>query len=469
MRDLGDLWRRCQSGEIRMGDIEGEWKYEKKIVVGDTEYFDNSISDFSLEKPLTASGYSIGNAISKRFDVTLLSQSVSGGERVSVFVRINANINGVTEWFKFGNYSVFEHNIIRGKTKITCFDDVRKLDVRFSVLVEMYDIPSHQVPSIVYLEAICKYLAVEIDPRSIVNTEFIAFTPWNMTAREVLGHIASQNSANATLTDENKLMFVRPINKTPSFEISAIRSLSTSGSVKCGRVIVHFGHGISFSRGDREARAFEFFNPWASSVVREEIHAVISEYTYNSGAFNNVTFDPALELGDTVEIRGVNYELWSVKLNGRMFADVVIPDVDDLVNAGDLDLTQLSMANFEPLILDSFPNEIEYEELPYGLYAVKDSSVSIVHEGNRPITGWYVKEAVTRSTWDTTTANDFLYEVIDNTHVHIIRYLSARTKPRPRLPATIENLPIRGVYATAFNYDSITAVNFADTEIEFID
>jgi hypothetical protein len=115
------------------------------------------------------------------------------------------------------------------------------------------------------------------------------------------------------------------------------------------------------------------------------------------------------------------------------------------------------------------PTQAEFDGIPYYTYWNRhDPNTDVFFKGNHPVVDRFYKVPHFEH-WDATTANDFLYEIIDNTHVHIIRYLSARTKPRPRLPATIENLPIRGVYATTFNYDSITAVNFADAQIEFID
>ena len=65
--------------------------------------------------------------------------------------------------------------------------------------------------------------------------------------------------------------------------------------------------------------------------------------------------------------------------------------------------------------------------------------------------------------YDPTTQEDYLYSIANN-EVSIIRYLGNNL--RPAIPDTIESLPVRRLYTTAFNYSNVEAVYIPDGVIE---
>lgn len=64
-------------------------------------------------------------------------------------------------------------------------------------------------------------------------------------------------------------------------------------------------------------------------------------------------------------------------------------------------------------------------------------------------------------TYEPTAPDDYIYEIIDNEYVAIIFYIG--TSKSPIIPDQIENLPVKVLYETAFNYANIKMVQLPST------
>jgi hypothetical protein len=66
-------------------------------------------------------------------------------------------------------------------------------------------------------------------------------------------------------------------------------------------------------------------NPWATQEIVDGIYEVVSNHTYRPFELTSVDIDPAIELGDTIDVEGELVAFWQVAYTLRMYATISIP------------------------------------------------------------------------------------------------------------------------------------------------
>ena len=325
MRNLGTLWQRCQSGEIT------SWEYQRRLVVDNVQYYDDSIKDLSFNRALLFDRLNTGNVISSELNAVFYPYEwhiIPQHAEITLYIRI-ATANSFTDWFEFGTYQMQRPVFEDKKCRITAYDGLFYIDVDY---LDGTEPPSDiwPKPCTIAIQKILDYMEVQLDPRTELNSAFFVEKPENMTMREVLRYIASQHGGNWCLTEENMLRLVVVSSNEPSLwhiDRSMLKRETRSESHKIDRVTVMIGNeerdtftaGVDFPKFE-----YVFFNPFGSQAVANHVYETLKNYEYNTFSLQSVEIDPALELGDPMDVEGVPVNLWNVAYTLRLYADITI-------------------------------------------------------------------------------------------------------------------------------------------------
>lgn len=328
MRDPGQLWNDCHNGKIE----EGRWEYQRKLVIGDVEYLDEDLLDVKFERGLMDRTISFGNSISATLKASILPhtrQIVNRNSPVIYYVRVIDLNDNVSPWVKFGEFYIDKAKNEFNRWNIECYDAMYKLEVNF---------PKGEYSSSEAVNIIARRMGVQIDSRTNMNVSFTIKNAQEYSMREVLGYIGSMNIGNWHITEEGKLKLTKlSIGKHVQSVLSS-NSMNITGSdtMKFNKVTVKYSSNVDdkyeAGNGDNE---FEIFNPFANQGMADRLLSFFSNYTFFPGIIDSTEVNPAIELGDTIEIEnnGVLFDinLINVSFSDRLYADIETPfDTDKL-------------------------------------------------------------------------------------------------------------------------------------------
>lgn len=338
MRDLGELWKKCQNGEIETG----EWQYERRVFINDgTPYTDELIMDVQYERGLLYNTYTIGNCISSKILLTVLPQansSVRNGDTLRLEVRINTLYDGVTDWHEFGHYSVTKSEEKGTKWSIEGYDAISKLDVNLSQSV--YGTPSWPVNPGYLVNAIANYLGITVDSRTVYDNNIQIKKPENISMRDALTYIAELHGGNWYITETNKLRMVVP--KTtmlrtfstlsteiyvPEINKSNSKSIIREEPLVIDKVAFRYGDAPNdkYEAGNGK-NELELVNPWSSQYAANKVNGLLKNVVYNPFEIKSTEIDPAVELGDQINIEGRSETLWQANYSKRLYANIKLPN-----------------------------------------------------------------------------------------------------------------------------------------------
>lgn len=317
MRNLGKLWRDCHSGEI----LEGRWEYQRKIVIGNVTFEDKDLIDVNFSRGLMAKTISLGNTISASLSAILVpytDQVVYRNSKVEYYVRVIDLDNNVSPWAKFGEFYVDKVEKEFDKYRIECFDAMYLSEDKF---------PRGNYTAKQAVTMIASEMGV-----NIVNlgsfSDFSMKIEQDFTHREILGYVASMNVGNFFINEEGNLKFNKLTISTPVQDIlpSNTKKIVGSESIKFDKVTVKYGSSNEekFVAGTGNIE-FEIFNPFADSQMANRLLNFFEGYTFYPGDMSSTGIDPAIELGDTINVDGLNINLINVSYSTRMYANVDIP------------------------------------------------------------------------------------------------------------------------------------------------
>lgn len=322
MRDLGTLWEQCHNGTIP----RTEWDYERKLTIDGVVYLDENIIKVEQEKGLLGNTISLGNTVSSKLKATVIPYKdhiVNRNSLVKLELRVVTLHNGTSDWYEFGYYYLDSAEKEADKWTIVCYDAMHKLEVPFTE--QSTDVNGA-------LNIILNTLGVSMDPRTSITNNIPLPKADEFTMREVLGYIGSLNFGNWHITEQNKLRLVKLSSYTPVWTVNKSNSkrIIQRPEMTFNKVIVK----TSSNKKDRfiagsGTNEFEIFNPWGSQELADSILSQLSSYTFFPGEVKSTEINPAVELGDTIEIEGNIVNLYQINYSTRMYADISTPDDTD--------------------------------------------------------------------------------------------------------------------------------------------
>jgi len=374
MRDLGELWKKFQDTDTEY------WTFQRRIIVDGDMYYDDDIIDVDRENGLFDEDFSIGRCEIGRFDFTVTQRDgkeIAKGAKVQHQIRriyksnfqrltdknektLTTSDNKIltvkrsrryTEWIDFGTYYVdyAELSGVRVKTvKVECYDAMIFTNQEFASARGTID--DYPMPAKKMLEIISGLINVPLDPRNEISddvevTIFSAVmsesdtpaetpprTP-GITIRTILENIAVSHSENFTITDDEKLRLVIAKNDTPLDVLNLNRRMDSTKSEprQFTKLRMYYNDDGDYYEAGTGDAVLEVLNLFATQKITDNVYKIISEYKYNTFELKDVNIlNPALELGDPIEIDGEQCNLWRVRWSPRLFADITAPTKGDL-------------------------------------------------------------------------------------------------------------------------------------------
>ena len=199
MQQTSDLYKQIWAGN--------HWA-ESKINIAGTDYGQNAIVSMSTTGGLFADDtMSIGGAVAKQIDLVLWNTPATF-PRMAKMIPYYRITNGTqtSEWIQKGVYYIDTRSTDSGLLTIHGYDDMIKADQIWTPSAsQTFPMPMEDA-----LDAIADLMGVEIDPRTQVANYTIPRPELGLTTRNILQYIAVASVGNWIMSDEGKLLLVRP-------------------------------------------------------------------------------------------------------------------------------------------------------------------------------------------------------------------------------------------------------------------
>lgn len=317
---------------------------ECKVEIGGFEFGMDSLITLQTNGALYKNP-SVGNSIARQIDVSLISGDafIPRMAEIKVFVRLVCD-DVASDWIPKGVFYIDTRNVDKETGVLTIHGYDAMLMLEQTYIEDGADITGWPKSMDVVAADIAELIGVEIDERSVLNTNYMVEAPLSYTMREVMGWIAAAHGGNWTITDEGKLRLITLASipaetyylvddggnyitlgwdrivvdsgEEPTREIpegaakvwvgNAAASLELSRAFEpFTGVTIWYDDELAYQKGNASGRQLELDCPWATEEMAENILAAITGYSYQPYSANGALLDPAAELGDGVTVGGV--------------------------------------------------------------------------------------------------------------------------------------------------------------------
>lgn len=302
-----------------------------QVTVNGEVYDMSTIVDFQIENSLSLSdGFEIGNVIPSKLTIKLrtndvipanarmapaLSLSVAALtwlEATYPWLDTNVSWTGTsTDWMPLGEFYVDTREKINGVWTFVCYDKLRQADQPY---VSSLTYPASMQD--VWNEMMGR-LGWTSDSSVVINPAYlIQVGPAGFTYRQVMGHIASANSASVYAGKEGIIKFKRFLaNASPVFEMTAssyTRVKMTNPVKTYTRVVVTYNteDELSYEAGSGDDNhTLSLVNPFATQAMVNGIHAALSGFAYLPVYMEGMGF-PQLDHGDVIGFERLEGGSW---------------------------------------------------------------------------------------------------------------------------------------------------------------
>lgn len=271
--------------------------FNAKVLIRDVEYIDENIVEIVLNETVNPDDtFSLGSAASTRLDLTVIDIADVIFENATIKPYIGLDVGGTTEYVPLGVFTVDSLSKIKTKTKLTCFDNMIKLErPYFSNLT--YPAGINMVAQEIATKA-GVILATTL-PSTLID-EITGYT-----LREAIGFVASFVGGFARFNRDGELEIVSYQSTDVSITADHYSDLQTAeklfaiGKLTCkvgdsedGPILISSGTGIN---------AIQFENPIMTQEQLDTIYATLSTLAYMPYEMKWQS-NPALQAGDKVQV-----------------------------------------------------------------------------------------------------------------------------------------------------------------------
>ncbi|MBQ0097915.1 MAG: hypothetical protein KBS62_03140 [Oscillospiraceae bacterium] len=329
-------------------------RIETKVIVDGVEYGENKIQSIKTTTPLMPEEtFSLGGAISAQISLTIQPQgTISRNALIEPYVRV-IDDEQYSEWLPKGKYYI----------------DTREYDPTTEILkIEGYDALLKTEQEMVFLEfpttmenmtrLIADEIGVEVDSRSRFENYIIPAMPTG-NLRDILCKIASAHGGNFIMTDEGKLRLVR-ISDTPDstevgYKLKKYTHDEPYNTITSVTVISDNETSITSALEEDNGRSIELNVIYGTQEMADNLLDELKDYEYKPFTGTGAIINPAVELGDMVEICGDDLQIISLDntFGGMFMADISAPSNNEIDHEYPSSATQKQQADTEQKIKDS--------------------------------------------------------------------------------------------------------------------
>lgn len=324
----------------------------------------------------------IGSAVSRELDLVLINPGViPKGAKIQMYYRLSARVpveindqpgymTSVSDWMPKGVFFIDTRStdVTTGVMTIHAYDCIMRAEQEWTP-DQSLEFPLAMNKA---AEAIAKVLGTTLDARCEWPREFKIDYPFGYTCRDILRFIAIAYGGNWTVTEDGKLRLLRLNSLLPETgylvkENGAVivfggialkvddfvNATGTGGKTdqtfvgpkvqevktcqpldKVTGVFLQkqdesgSGEGdVGFGAGNRDGLELQAATPYATQAMADGVLADLKGYAYQPLQAQSALIDPAVELGDAVDIAGCHVMLadMTVEFTGLMAADIGSP------------------------------------------------------------------------------------------------------------------------------------------------
>lgn len=311
-----------------------EFRLKCSIGTSTNQIAQTHISSVKIEQDLVsgAEDYIVGNlGVSKLIIVFDNSVTVKEGDKIAVSVELKTILNtGQTYWVNvpLGSFFVFEISKTALTQKVEAYDALyqKKLEDKYiSKLV--YPTTTHLI-----LEELCSTLGISYPsdmPNLVVNRPEVVNdlklnddgkyevvetdsnqVGFGLTVGAMMSYMASYLSGNFILEGNNKLklinLYTSDVHKSYTLKDYAVPTIGdASYNIKCVKCTVSNGEILTYGQGE-DTQTMELENPFFDDYRTAALAGIINNINYKPVAVR-IKGDPAIQLGDLIELKDVPY------------------------------------------------------------------------------------------------------------------------------------------------------------------
>ena len=316
-------------------------RVEYKTVIAGVTYGMND----KLSIPKISSGlfdqFGVGNAVVGSLDISLVPSGVIPPmSLVEVYFRLT-NGTSSSDWYPKGKFYIDVRKINKdGVINLECYDAMLKAEYTF-----MESGSWTSTTALATLQMIASDMGVSIeagtttlltnDSKMVPNVPLIGEN--GTTGREMLKYIAAMYGGNFIIDEEGSLKLVQLVVPDDTHTIGVkTTSLDTATAFDAiDRVILRSDDETGYRSPDvpdatwdaMTGRVLEAMCPWTSQALADGLLTIVSGYVYQPFDSIGVDIDPAMQLGDGVDINNVVSAIYkaTLRLDARCAADLSAP------------------------------------------------------------------------------------------------------------------------------------------------
>lgn len=292
-----------------------------KAAVGNEEYDNSKIVDFSIENSLSLTdGFQVGTAIPSKLTIKLRTNEVIPAN-ARIVPYLSLSMRGMTwlqaqypwqdmhiswtgtgtDWLPLGEFFVDDRERVNDVWTFTCYDKLVFADAAY---VSSLTYPATQ--RAVFNE-ICNRLGWTYDSSVVINANYrIQAGPAGYTMRQVLQYIAAANSASLYVDKAGTVKFKRftaadePVFQMTTFDYSSVRQ--TNPVKTYTRVVVTYNteDDLQYEAGTGDDNHTLYLeNPFMTQAMVNNLQATLNGFSYLPLTMRAQGY-PQLEQGDVI-------------------------------------------------------------------------------------------------------------------------------------------------------------------------
>ncbi len=286
---------------------------EAKIETSSHIFNKDEIVSFTIEDSVqTAEDFEIGTSVASKLTLELrTNESIASGAIFTPYIRF-VGTEGISEWFKLGEFYTDSRTIENKVWKFTCYD--RLIYGEQEYISSLYYPTTFQA---VWNEC-CTKMGVTSHSSVTINPTYICtLAPTGHKLREVMGFIAGAHAASVKMMKDGKVGFIKySAAATVTEKITAsvyMKNPQTNSAKIITKVIVNNtenGDDIQLVAGTGDdAKTLVMYNPYMNQTMVNNLQATLNNIRYIPFNMDWKGF-PYLELGDVVEIEQTQTPSW---------------------------------------------------------------------------------------------------------------------------------------------------------------
>lgn len=283
---------------------------------------------------------SVGNCVSSQIDITMrkVPGTIPKFSSIIPYFRV-VNATQQSEWISKKTYFVYtreEENYPQTDVvefTIHGYDSLIKADDHlYGATGDEALWPKTDIQAV---NLICNKIGINVDQRTTAlmtnaySIQYPGFGEDAYTMREMLGYIASAYGGNFIISDSNTLLLV-PVFAVPTSthtdvpsSIPKVRPATTAYT----KVVINVGSNetTGYEAGTDTGLTLEFDNPYGTQSMANNVLTLINNKTYKPFTIDEAVCNPAMEVGDGINISNIVYTIYS---KGTDYSGLTIMDLE---------------------------------------------------------------------------------------------------------------------------------------------